>query len=334
MIQIPSLRQLFTVATLAASAGMWGLFPAVVNAQTNYQPSDLYRNPSQVMPLSEATALLENAVRDLYRLIEPGQNPSPNELIAYADLRALRLYTGALEVAGWDFETAANEFTRADYERYRYNSNISDDQKRQARDRYLAFRETVRTLLFRVRTTAVAAEHQVSFCDVQAVRNWQDIVYPALVDTIRATQPLFYEEDDFRRYHAPGSSANNNVIPTSSGIPQNAVEIRNSQTYSPFDGKGQGTGRYFEIKAFGGPLRVSQVRYLEIHQNFNGINTSVERSIPVNGAIIDANSAIYVPCNRGRLTDVSNIQIDWEPVDRNRRTYGSIDLSEDDKSRR
>jgi len=332
MIQIPSLRHCISVATLALCAGWWGVSPAVVNAQS-YQPSDLYRDSSQVMPLSEATALLESAVRDLYRLIEPGQNPSPNELIAYADLRALRLYTGALEVAGWDFENAANHFTRADYDQYRYNSNISDLAKREARDQYLAFRETVRTLLYRVRMTAVSAEHQISFCDVQAVRNWQDIVYPALMDTIRATQPLFYEEDDFRRYHAPGSSANNNVVPTSSGIDGNAKEIRNAETYAPFDGKGQGTGRYFEVKAFGGPIRVTRIRYTEVHQNFNTISTNVERVIPIDGAIIDANRAIYVACNRGRSVDVTNIRIDWEPVDRNRRTYGAIDLVEEDKSR-
>lgn len=330
MIQIPSLRHSISVATLALCAGWWGVSPAVLNAQS-YQPNNPYRDSSQVMPLSEATAMLESAVRDLYRLIEPGQEPSPNELIAYADLRALRLYTGALEVAGWDFENAANDFTREDYDRYRYDSNINTG-KRQARDRYLAFRETVRTLLFRVRTTAVAAEHQISFCDTQAIRSWQNTVYPALMDTIRATQPLFYEDDDYRPYHAPGSSATN-VIPTSNGIPGNATEIRRGETYSPYDGKGQGTGRYFEVKAFGGPVRVSQIRYTEIHQNFNTFNTNVERTIPVNGAIVDANSAIYIPCDRGRLTDVANIRIDWEPVDRNRRTYGSIDLSEDDKSR-
>lgn len=333
MIQTNSLRRSVSVAALAFCASFWGFAPTPAGAQT-YKPADLYRDSSQVMSLSEATALLESAVRDLYHRIEPGQDPSPNELIAYADLRALRLYTGALEVAGWDFENATAQFSRADYDRYRYNSTINDDKIRQARDRYLAFRETVRTLLFRVRMTAVSAEHQISFCDSQAIRDWQDLVYPALVDTIRATQPMFYEDDDFQRYQAPGSAANTNVVPTSNGIDPNAVEVRNAQIYAPYEGKGQGTGRYFEVKAFGGPLRVKQIRYVEINRNFNTIDTNSERVVPMNGAIIDANSAIYIPCNRGRSVDVTNIRIEWEPTDRNRRTYGLIDLVEEDRSRR
>lgn len=332
MIQIPSLRHSISVATLALCAGWWGVSSAELQAQS-YKPADLYRDSSQVMPLSEATALLESAVRDLYQRIEPGQDPSPNELIAYADLRALRLYTGALEVAGWDFENAASHFTQADFDRYRYNSNITDEKIRQARDRYIAFRETVRTLLFRVRTTAVSAEHQISFCDTRAIRDWQDHVYPALVDTIRATQPLFYEDDDYQRYHAPGSTAGN-VVPTSSGIPGNAVEIRNPESYAPYEGKGQGTGRFFEVKAFGGPVRVKRILYTELNRNFNTIVTSSEKSVPANGAIVDAGAVLYFPCNRGRSVDVTNIRIEWEPVDRNRRTYGSIDLVEDDQTRR
>jgi len=331
MIQIPSWRHSITIATLALCAGWWGV--SDVQAQA-YQPvNDLYRDSSQVMPLSEATALLEMAVRDLYQRIEPGQEPSPNELIAYADLRALRLYTGALEVAGWDFENAASQFSQSDFERYRYNSNITDEKIRQARDRYLAFRETVRTLLFRVRMTAVSAEHQISFCDSRAIRDWQQHVYPALMDTIRATQPLFYEDDDYHRYHAPGSSPTS-VVPTSSGVPGNAVEIRNAETYSPYDGKGQGTGRYFEVKAFQGPIRIRRILYTEINRNFSTIQTTSERVVNANNVVVNANSAIYLPCNRGRSVDLTNIRIEWEPVDRNRRSFGSIDLVEEDLTRR
>lgn len=278
------------------------------------------------MPLSESTALLENAVRELYQKIEPGQEPSPNELIAYADLRALRLYTGALEVAGWDFENAASNFSQADYETYRYNSNIGDDRIRQARDRYMAFRETVRTLLFRVRMTAVSAEHQISFCDSRAVREWQSNVYPALIDTIRSTQPLFYDDaSDSMRYHAPGTTASN-IIQTSSGVPSNAVEIRDRGTFKPFDGKGQGTGRYFEVKAFQGPIRLKQIRFIEIDRTFNTIDSRAERVISLNNRVVEANSAAYIACNRDRMVDVTRIEIEWEPADGSRRTYGSIDL--------
>ena len=60
--------------------------------------------------LSESTAILEAAVRTMYMRIEPGNDTSPNELLVYADLRALRLYTGALEVAGWSLEQSQAAF--------------------------------------------------------------------------------------------------------------------------------------------------------------------------------------------------------------------------------
>lgn len=328
MIQIPSLRRCVSVATLALCAGWWGVSPAALHGQA-YQPTDLYRDSAQTMPLSEATALLEHAVRDLYTKIEPGQDPSPNELIAYADLRALRLYTGALEVAGWDFEQAASQFSQSDYTRYRNNYNITDERIRLARDRYLAFRETVRTLLYRVRMTAVSAEHQISFCDSRAVRDWQSHVYPALVDTIRATQPMFYDDTDFDRYHQIGTSASN-VVQTSSGVPSTAYELRGPGVYAPYDGKGEGSGRYFEVQAYGGPIRVKQIRFIEISRSFNA-DIRTERVVSANNAIVDVNQPLFIACNRGRMVDVTGIRVEWEPVDRNRRTYGNIDLVEDNR---
>ncbi|HVW02668.1 MAG TPA: hypothetical protein VHB77_20090 [Planctomycetaceae bacterium] len=314
--------------------------------------------------LSEATAILESAVRALYKSIEPGDQPSPNELVAYADLRALRLYTGALEVAGWDLEQAANAippnggygynnggngYNNGNGQGnnpgdgtvfgYRPNGNGNggngngrpsiprDDQSGSDRERYLAFRETVRTLLFRVRTTAVAVEHQVSFCDPQVAQAWQRDVVPALMDTIAATQPLFMEQESFVSYHVPGQQPR--VIQTStSGIPDNAVEVAANPEFQPYDGKGRGQGRYFVVKAFGGPIRVKVIRYRSHENAFGVLGTSVVRELSID-QIAAPNQPLFVPCNRDRFVDLSGLEIEWESADNRRKTFGSIDLVAD-----
>ena len=151
---------------LCLSAGLMLGISSTVAAQSNIRPTAAISQPRHDVPeLSEATALLESSVRAMYQNIEPGSDTSPNELLAYADLRALRLYTSALEVAGWSLEQSASE-----YQKHLKNGayvaargRISDPQAEIALERFRAYREATRTLLFRVRTTAVAVEHQVSF---------------------------------------------------------------------------------------------------------------------------------------------------------------------------
>lgn len=294
---------------------------------TNPRTSPRSHGPS----LSEATAILEAAVRVLYQHIEPGDDPSPNELIAYADLRALRLYTGALEVAGWDLEQAAQVYQELDGARYRgrVRDLPTDSRTQQARERYLAFRETVRTLLFRVRSTAVAVEHQVSFCDPRVNREWTTEVVPALMDVITSTQPLFMEQDFYSAYTAPGQrarpvSATNNP----NGIPADAVDVSRSPVYRPYNGQGRGQGRYFEIRAFGGPVRVKRITYVSHESNFGVIGTSVTRELAVD-QIATPNEPLFIPCNRDRFVDLSQLEVQWENVDNRRTAFGIIDVIED-----
>ena len=164
--------------------------PAVVLAQGGYGPRETRR--PEPPSLSESTALLESAVRNLYKSIEPGNDQSsPNELLAYADLRSLRLYTGALEVAGWSLEKVWDDYQNyLDRGVYRDRSRLTDRNALAAFERYQAARETVRTLLQRVRSTAILAEHQLSFCDPQVAIEWRQEVLPTLRDCIAATDPI------------------------------------------------------------------------------------------------------------------------------------------------
>jgi hypothetical protein len=302
---------------------------------TSRSPNTRSTGPSgraAVPNLSESTAILESAVRALYKTIEPGKETLPNELIAYADLRALRLYTGALEVAGWDLEQAASAYADLNDGRLRNGRNgpgqASNAQLTDARDRYLAFRETVRTLLYRVRSTAVAVEHQVSFCDPSIAHGWQHDVVPALLDTISATEPLFGEQaQQYAAYHVPGQ-ARPDVIQTSGGIPNNAVEITKNPTFQPYDGRGRGQGRYFEVRAFGGPIRVKAIRYRSHENAFGVIGTSVQRELTVD-QIASPTDPLYIPCNRERYVDLSDLEIDWESADNRRKTFGTIDVIAD-----
>ena len=290
-----------------------------------------YNNPGHNNPshstLSEATALLEAAVRQLYKHIEPGEDPSPNELIAYADLRALRLYTGALEVAGWDLEQASQIYSELDSARYRgrIRDLPTDQRTMQARERYLAFRETVRTLLLRVRTTAVAVEHQVSFCDPRVTREWRTEVVPTLNDVINATTPLFLEQDTFTAYSGPAGARNRPTGNNQNGFPNDAVEVARAPVYRPYNGEGRGQGRYFEIRAFGGPVRVKRIRYVG-HENSVGVlNSNVTRELDVD-QVAAPNSPLFVPCLRERFVDLSQLEVEWENADGRRSAFATIDV--------
>lgn len=300
-----------------------------LSTQSRTDPRSSYGTNRNVPTLSEATAILEAAVRSLYKHIEPGDDPSPNELIAYADLRALRLYTGALEVAGWDLEQAAQQYQDLDAGRFRgrVRDLPTDARVLQARERYLAFRETVRTLLYRVRSTAVAVEHQVSFCDPQVNREWQEQVVPALLDTISATKPLFIEQEFYTSYGMPGSNRPR-VIPTGNSVPQDAVEVSRSPVYRPYNGQGRGQGRYFEIRAFGGPVRVKRIRYVSHENNFGVIGTTVQRELAVD-QIASPSEPLYIPCNRDRFVDLSQLEVEWENADTRRNALGTIDVISD-----
>lgn len=297
-------------------------------AASGYTSSRGVPDRGQSVPsLSEATALLEAGVRTLYQHIEPGEDPSPNELIAYADLRALRLYTGALEVAGWDFEQATQAYSQLDSARYRgrVRDLPTDPRSIQARERYLAFRETVRTLLYRVRTTAVAVEHQVSFCDPRVNREWRIEVVPALTDVIAATQPLFQEQDAYVSYGVPGARTRPVSTTTANGVPTDAVEVARAPVYRPFNGEGRGQGRYFEIRAFGGPVRVKRIRYVSHESNFGVLSSNVTRELAVD-QIATPQEPLFVPCLRDRFVDLSQLEVEWDNADPRRKAFAAIDI--------
>lgn len=299
-------------------------------AQDGFAPTRVRRPPTQPVPdLSEATAVLESAIRSLYVTIEPGKNDvSPNELLAYSDLRSLRLYAGALEVAGWSLDQCATDYNR-------YNSagayrggrgRVTDAQALAALERYRASRETVRSLLQRVRTTAVLAEHQISFCDPYVGQQWRQEVVPALRDAIAATEPLFEEEVAYQRYGVPGQQAR--VVPASgNGVPNEAVEVAKNPNFQPYDGQGRGKGRYFEIRAYGGDVAVKSIRFRSHEDAFGAFGTSNTREITVN-QVVEPGAPLYVPCNRKRWVDISDLEIEWEPGQRGRRAFGQIELVE------
>lgn len=311
---------LVVAANLAASAV----------AQDGFRSTPSRDSRSRGVPnLSEATAILEAAVRNLYTTITPGNDTSPNELLAYADLRVLRLYTGALEMAGWSLEQAMNDYNRyLDAGAYRGGrSRISDQNALIAHDRYHAYRETVRSLLLRVRTTAVSVEHQVSFCDPQLSREWRSEVLPALRDTIAATEPLFEEEYAYQRYGIPGQTATR-VIPTAGGgVPRDAADVARMPTFRPYDGQGRGQGRYFEIRAYGGAVNVSAIRFRNHENAFGVLGTSAIKEITVNQTA-EPGQPLYIPCNRNRWADISELEVDWENGERGRKAFATIELVE------
>lgn len=279
--------------------------------------------------IAEATAVLESVVRTMYSHIEPGRENSPNELTAYADLRVLRLYAGALEVSGWSLQQSYQDFLRfrnGGHYRDGY-SHISDHKAQAAYDRYRAYRETVRTMLLRIRTTAVFVEHQVSFIgDPQVAAEWRQEVYPALLDTYAAVEPLLIDEQyTHQRYTPYGQAASTTIIPVAAnGLPQNAVEVQaRLTTHVPYDGRGHGRGRYFEIRSFGGPIRVRGIRYSS-YESGSGMTLPKELTVD---EVVQPSRPLFVQCNRGRRVDASQIEIIWESTQRgNGRVYGSIDL--------
>lgn len=314
----------------------WGLglvvaaaFAAPVAAQDGFRRSDP-RDRGRIPSLSEATAILEAAVRNLYTTITPGNDTSPNELLAYADLRVLRLYTGALEVAGWSLEQSQSDYQRYnDSGAYRGGrTRISDQNALFVHERYHAYRETVRNLLLRVRTTAVSVEHQVSFCDPEIAREWRSEVLPALRDTIAATEPLFEEEIAYQRYGIPGQTAATRVIPAAgSGVPRDAVDVAKNPTYQPYDGQGRGQGRYFEVRTYGGAVNVRAIRFRNHENAFGVLGTSATKEITVD-QVAEPGQPLYIPCNRNRWADISNLEVDWENAERGRRAFATIELVE------
>lgn len=290
------------------------------------------QNQQPAPRLSESTALLESAVRDMYKTIEPNSETpsSPNELLAYADLRALRLYAGALEVAGWSLENAADDYRRhQDSGAYRNGrAQVNDPQAAAALEKFRAYRETVRTLLFRVRETAVSVEHQVSFCAPEVIQNWEQDVLPTLRMTIASTAPLFQDQVTYSGYGVAGSNPpQGRVTPTSgNGTPRDAVDVGKNPTFAPYDGKGQGGGRYFEIRAFGGVVRVKSIRFNSYEDSFGTLGTNTAREILVD-AEVEPGQPLFVACNRGRSTEITQLEIEWETAD-NRRSYGTLDLVE------
>lgn len=281
--------------------------------------------------ISEATAILESVVRTMYTRIEPGRDNSPNELMAYADLRVLRLYAGALEVAGWSLEQAYTDYLRFHTGGHYRNgySHIQDRNAQIAWERYRAYRETVRTMLLRVRTTAVSVEHQVGFCDPSVAREWQRDVLPALRDTIAATEPLLVDDYSYQRYTGPATASTTAiVVPASSnGLPANAVEVGGRlSTHSPYNGQGHGRGRYFEVRSYGGAIRIKGIRYNSFESAFGLAGTTQVRELAID-QIVEPGRPLFVSCNRGRWVDASNVEIIWERGDRgSNRTYGSIDI--------
>lgn len=281
--------------------------------------------------LSESTAILESAVRTMYMRIEPGNDTSPNELLVYADLRALRLYTGALEVAGWSLEQSQADFYRyqtAGAYRNGY-SRVQDQKAEMALARYRAYRESCRTLLYRVRTTAVSVEHQVAVCAPEVAHEWRDQVLPALRDLISSTEPMFEEQIVYSGYGVPGGKtvAVGKVQLTSNGVPEGACDVSRNLTYKPYNGEGRGMGRYVEVRAYGGAVHVTAVRFRSHERAVGAFDTSVIREVSVD-QIAEPGRPLYIPANRGRTVDLSDLEIVWDSHERNRRSYATVELVE------
>jgi hypothetical protein len=325
-VNVKGVRRLVITALAAAGGVLAATGPAL--SQDDFSPTRSRR--PQAPNLSEATALLESAVRNLYKVIEPGTNDSsPNELLAYSDLRTLRLYSGALEVAGWSLEQSAE-----DYQRYEGSGayrggrgRITDERALIALERYRAYRETVRSLLQRVRSTAVLAEHQISFCDPEVGRQWRQDVLPSLRDAIAATDPIFETEIAYQRYGIPGQTSTRVVPAAGSGVPNEAVEVARNPTWQPYEGRGRGQGRYFEIRAYGGDVLVKAIRFRNHENAFGLLGTSLVREITVDQAV-EPGAPLYIPGNRNRWIDISELEVDWEPVQRGRKVYATIELVE------
>lgn len=313
-----------------AASGLVMSFMLTSFAQDEFRDSrstTTTRRGPQAPNLSEATAILESVVRDLYKLIEPDENSTPNELIAYADLRALRLYTGALEVAGWDFEQAAELYEELDNSRYRGRVRTMPTEPRviQARERYLAFRETVRTLLHRVRSVNADVEHAISFCSHEVVDQYYQEVVPALQDTIDATRPLLVDHMHYVSYTGPGPRSRN-PNPVGNGIPETAVDVDRNRVFEPYEGRGRGQGRYFEIRAYGGPVRVKAIRFVAHNNAFGSIDNGGDREI-LPDQVATPQQPLVIPCNRNRIVDLSALEVEWVN-DSNRKAYATIELVE------
>ena len=158
-------------------------------------------------------------------------------------------------------------------------------------------------------------------------REWRHAVLPVLRDTIASAEPMFEEHYAFQSYGIPGQTVPRIVQTSGTGIPSSAVDVGKSPTYQPYNGQGRGRGRYFEVRSFGGPVRVSMIRFRCQENAFGLLGTSTIREVTVN-QIAEPGRPLYVPGNRGRWVDVSDLEIVWENADRGRRTFATIDLVE------
>jgi len=109
------------------------------------------------------------------------------------------------------------------------------------------------------------------------------------------------------------------------------VEVTRRANHKPYNGEGRGMGRYFEIRSFGGPIRVNTVRFRSHENSFGSIETSTFREVTVD-QIAEPGRPIYIACNRGRTVDLSELEVEWEATDRNRRSYAIIELVENNGS--
>jgi hypothetical protein len=51
-------------------------------------------------------------------------------------------------------------------------------------------------------------------------------------------------------------------------------------------------------------------------------------------AVVQPGQPLYVPCNRGRMVDMSELEVEWGPADRgSRRALATIDLVENNDDR-
>ena len=165
----------------------------------------------------------------------------------------------------------------------------------------------------------------MSFCAPEVIQNWEHDVLPSLRMTIASTGPLFQDQVTYSGYGVAGSNAPGRVTPVAgNGTPRDAVDVTKNPTFSPYDGKGHGHGRYFEVHAFGGAVRVKSIRFTSYENSFGVLGTSTSREIVVD-EVVQPGQPLFVACNRGLSTELSQLEIEWDSAD-GRRSYGTLDL--------
>jgi hypothetical protein len=74
-------------------------------------------------------------------------------------------------------------------------------------------------------------------------------------------------------------------------------------------------------------VRVVAIRFRR-HENALGAFTNTVEHEGTVDQVATPGQPVYVPCNRNRWVDISDLEIDWEGVDRGRRTFATIELVE------